>query len=343
LYAPAIVWHNPWSIVERMKEKRNRPPVSIFFLPALFAFAATAGLGIAQMKTSKPKLPRTVGPWTRSEGPRTISAETIFEYMDGAGELYIGYRFDRLEVTEYTAPDEKNILVELYFMKTPDDAFGLLSLDWGGEPVDLGVTAPPDTEKQPAWPKALYGEGLLRLRSDKIYARIMAEQETPRSKKAVLAIGGTVVKQGSDSSSPALLCQLPETLWPEWKQRRGVTSYFRSHLVLNSLYYLSQENIFDFGHGTEAAITQYERESPLGIRRFRVLLIQYPDAEAAGSALAHFRRVYLPDRPSSSMETQNVFSVEDGWLGFKLNGRQTAFVFECPDRETAAAVLDQLK
>jgi hypothetical protein len=325
-----------------MKEKRDRPPASVFFLLALFAFAARAGPEIAGMKTAKPELPQTVGPWTRSELIRTISAETIFEYMDGAGELYIGYRFDRLEVTEYTAPEEKNIQVELYFMKTPDDAFGLLSLDWGGTPVDLKAGARQNAEKRPAWPSALYGEGLLRLRSDKIYARIMAEQETPRSKKALLAIGGAVVKQGSDSSSPALLRQLPETLWPEWKQRRGVTSYFRSHLVLNSLYYLSQENIFDFGHETEAAITQYERESPLGIQRFRVLLIQYPDAGAAGSALAHFRRVYLPDRPLSSTETQNFFSVEDGWLGYKLNGRRAVYVFECKDRETAAAVIDQL-
>ncbi len=328
-------------IVVRMKEKRDRPPASIFFLSALFAFAATAGLGIAKMKTAKPELPRTVGPWVRNEAIRTISAENIFEYMDGAGELYIGYRFDRLEVTEYTAPDEKNILVELYFMKTPDDAFGLLSLDWGGEPVDLGV-ARQSAEKQPTWPNALYGEGLLRLRSDKIYARILAEQETPRSRKAVLAIGGAVVKDSTDSSSPTLLRQLPETLWPEWKQRRGVTSYFRSHLVLNSLYYLSQENIFDLGHETEAAITQYERESPLGIQRFRILLIQYPDAGAAGRALAHFQRAYLPDHASSSTETQNTVSVEDGWLGYKLNGRRAVFVFECKDREMAAAVIDQL-
>jgi hypothetical protein len=324
-----------------MKEKRDRPPASVVFLLALLVFAATAGLEIAEMKTAKPELPRTVGPWTRNEAIRTISAETIFEYMDGAGELYIGFQFDRLEVAEYAAPDEKNILVELYLMKTPDDAFGLLSLDWGGEPVDLGV-ARQSAEKQPTWPNALYGEGLLRLRSDKIYARILAEQETPRSKKAVLAIGGAVVKDSADSSSPTLLRQLPETLWPEWKQRRGVTSYFRSHLVLNSLYYLSQENIFDLGHETEAAITQYERESPLGIQRFRVLLIQYPDAGAAGRALAHFQRVYLPDRPLSSTETQNFFSVEDGWLGYKLNGRRAVFVFECKDREMAAAVIDQL-
>jgi hypothetical protein len=325
-----------------MKEKRDRPSAFIVFLLALLVFVPTAGPEIAKMQTSEPKLPSRVGLWTRDETTRTITAKNIFEYMDGAGELYIGYRFDRLEVTEYTAPDEKNILVELYFMETPDDAFGLLSLDWGGEPVDLASSSPEGKEKQPFWPNALYGEGLLRLRSEAIYARIMAEKETPQAKEAVLALGRAVVTEGADSSSPALLRQLPETLWPEWKQRRPVTSYFRSHLVLNSLYYLSQENIFNLGPETEAVITQYERESPLGIQRFRVLLVHYPDAEAAGKALTHFRRVYLPDRPSSSTKTQGYFSVEDGWLGYQRNGRQTTFVFECPDREMAAAVIDQL-
>jgi len=79
-----------------------------------------------------------VGLWTRPDSPRIVDAKNIFDYMDGAGELYLGYCFDHLEVYEYQAKSQKNILVELYFMKTSNDAFGLLSLDWGGEPMDLG-------------------------------------------------------------------------------------------------------------------------------------------------------------------------------------------------------------
>ncbi len=331
-----------FSIAERMKEKRDRPLASIFFLSAFLVSAAAAGPKIANMKTAKPELPEAVGPWTRSEGLRTITAENIFEYMDGAGELYIGFRFDRLEVTEYAAPGEKNILVELYFMKTADDAFGLLSLDWGGEPVDLGGRSSEAAEKQSSWPTALYGEGLLRLRADALYARILAERETPPSKEAVLALGRAVIEGRHVASSPRLLRHLPETFGPGWKQRRDGTSFFRSHLVLNSLYYLSQENMFHLGQETEAAIAKYEKESPDGLQRIRVLLIQYPEAQAAGKALAHFLRVYLPDQSSSSKETRGFFSVEDGWLGYKRTGGRVAFTFECPDRETAALVMDRL-
>ncbi|MBN2408540.1 MAG: hypothetical protein JXE07_02285 [Candidatus Aminicenantes bacterium] len=325
-----------------MKEKWDRLSVCIIFLLVLYTFAAAAGMETAEMQTVKVELPQTAGSWTKNAPPRTITAENIFEYMDGAGELYIGYRFDRLEVIEYEAPGETNILVEVYFMKTPDDAFGLLSLDWGGEPVDFGAGARQGAEKDINWPYALYGEGLLRLRSDKIYARIMAEQETPRSKEAVLALGRAVVKDLAVPSSPTLLGRLPETLGPGWMLRRERTSYFRSHLVLNSLYFLSHENMFELGHETEAAFALYEKDTPAGPLRIFVLFVQYPDARAAGNALGHFQRVYLPDRAPSPPERPIFFSVEDGWLGYKLTGRRTAFIFECPDKQTAEAFMDRL-
>ena len=74
-------------------------------------------------------LPKTIDGWTRPDQPRRITADTIFDYMDGAGELYIGYRFRYLDVIEYTSSDEDQILVELYWMESSNDAFGLLSRD----------------------------------------------------------------------------------------------------------------------------------------------------------------------------------------------------------------------
>ena len=86
------------------------------------------------------KLPRSVGAWTQSGGPKFVGPKDIFNYMDGAGELYLGYRFKRLEVQLYSSADQGEILVELYWMECPDDAYGLLSGDWGGEAVDLPPT-----------------------------------------------------------------------------------------------------------------------------------------------------------------------------------------------------------
>ena len=139
-----------------------------FCFNTIFLFVAVLVLGGLQLSSvfkedeggkmtgPNPVLPKTVGLWTRSDSPKVVTAENIFDYMNGAGELYLGYRFDRLDVYEYKADSQKEILVELYFMKTSDDAFGLLSLDWGGDVVEHDLD----------WTRALYGEGLLRLWSE---------------------------------------------------------------------------------------------------------------------------------------------------------------------------------
>src|SRR5512138_3897408 len=107
--------------------------------------------------------PARVGVWSRAESPRVVAPDEIFAYMDGAGELYLAYRLLRLEVYEYTSENEDPILLELYQLASSDDAYGLLSNDWGGEPIAL------DAAGAPSPPRALYGAGLLRAWSGELY------------------------------------------------------------------------------------------------------------------------------------------------------------------------------
>jgi hypothetical protein len=299
---------------------------------------------------SKPLLPKTVGLWTRPESPKLVNAKNIFDYMDGAGELYLAYRFDHLESYEYQSEAQKEILVELYFMKTSDDAFGLLSLDWGGEPMDLNAPSPGYTvpDKNP-WPKALYGEGLLRIWSKNIYARVMAYQETPESKQAVLDIARAIVKGRINPSAPELMKALHSVLHQNWKLRKDRAGYLRSHLVLNSLYYIGHENMLDLEHTTEVVTAPYEKmDSSEDRTRLQFLTVQYSNPERAKNALVHFHRVYLPDYPletrsTSSDSLKNTFPIEDGWLGYKLKENTLSIIFECPDQETIEAIIDQIE
>jgi len=329
--------------------------VMCFCLLLLLLISTMSGQTGGKMRESKPTLPKTIGIWTRPDSPRLITAKNIFDYMDGAGELYIGYRFDHLEAYEYKAQNQNNILVELYFMKTSGDAFGLLSLDWGGDPVEL-AGEPVDSAKSlqaeaapesSSWPRALYGEGLLRLWSDTIYARIMASQETPESKEAVLAISRSIIKDRGNPPLPKLLKKLPGSFPADWMLDKDRTSYFRSHLVLNSIYYLGQDNMLDLGLNSEAVTSPYERKDSGAKKRIHFLLVKYPDNRRARQALAHFHKVYLPGhliflQTGSSGEISNIFLVEDGWLGYKIKDNIIAFIFECPDQETARTIINQI-
>jgi hypothetical protein len=299
---------------------------------------------------SKPRLPKTVGIWTRPESPKIINAKNIFDYMDGAGELYLAYRFDRLESYEYQAETQKEILVELYFMETSDDAFGLLSIDWGGEPMKLSASSPDNVSNDESpWPRALYGDGLLRIWSDNFYARIMAYQETPESKQAVLELGRTIVKGRNNPPAPVLMKVLPSAFHHSWKRCKDRAGYLRSHLVLNSLYYLGHENMLDLNHTAEAVTAPYEKmDSSESRSRIQFLTVKYSNPDRAKNALTHFHQVYLPDYPlethsKSTGDLKNTFPIEDGWLGYRLQVNTLSFIFECPDQETASAIINEIE
>jgi hypothetical protein len=299
-------------------------------------FTASEG---GKMTEPSPVLPKTIGLWTRQDSPKVVTAKNIFDYMNGAGELYLGYRFDRCDVYEYTAQSQKGILVEMYHMKTSDDAFGLLSLDWGGEPV----------EQELDWPRALYGDGLLRLWSENIYARVMATQETPESREAVLSIGRAIVKGRKNLQGPDLLNRLRNRLSPDWELRQDRISFFRTHLVLNSLYYLSHQNILDLDLTCDAVSAQYERKDSSGGRtRISMLWVIYADPERAQTALSRFHQAYLPEhelpkKAGPDEKIQNAYAVEDGWMAYVFQDRSIVFVFECPDQDIAKTILVQIK
>jgi len=268
--------------------------------------------------------------------------------MDGGGELYLAYGFDHLEVYEYTADQQDSILVEVYVMSTSDDAFGLLSLDWGGDPVNLHPTrsVPSNTTVAPPF-RALYGAGLLRIWADTIYARVMAYRETEASKEAVITLGRTIASDRKMPDEPELLKGLPKAIGPDWTLREDRIGYFRSHLVLNSLYYLSHQNILDLDHSTEAAAAVYEKTSNADAPRVQVLLVKYPNPAQAGKALNDFHTAYLHEHqrgfdPGVTVKHTNFFSIEDGWLGYSLDGIYLAIAFECPNRESAQLFLKHL-
>jgi hypothetical protein len=257
--------------------------------------------GRADIGGATVNLPRQVGEWTRPDTARRITAETIFDYMDGAGELYLAYRFDHLDVFEYKPADTRSgtILVEVYTMKAPDDAFGLLSNDWGGEQPAFDQGASIQSAVFPR-ARALYGAGLLRIWSRALYIRILASRESSASREAVMTIGRALTgEEAGRTSSPSTVPASPAASWPppilldgfkagasgSRSIRPDRTCFFRSHLVLNSQYFLASEDILGLGLDVEAGTTEYQAAVP-GSRPLRAILARYPTDGRAAIGLA---------------------------------------------------------
>jgi len=304
---------------------------------------------IAKMQVKLLDLPQNVGVWTKVDSMQLIDSTNIFDYMNGGGELYLGYGFNYLEVHEYTAKNQPKILVELYFMKTSDDAFGLLSLDWGGEPINYNPSSPVIQINGIApSSRCLYGSGLLRIWSENIYARIMAFRETDESRAAIIALGQTITENSINPKQPQLLQTLPQ-LEIGWSLRQDRIGYFRSHLVLNSLFYISHQNILNLDHSTEAVTAPYEKIID-GDKdnRIQILVVHYKYTKHAQKAFEHFHTTYLQEQKqdfkiASTNKLSNFYNLEDGWLGYKLCNQALAIVFACPEQESARNIINHVQ
>jgi hypothetical protein len=307
-------------------------------------------------------LPRTAGGWTLAPGVETYDAETLFDWMDGAAELYVGYRFDRLDVHRYvnaspsphggpSAEAEpargspgREILVELYWMRSSDDAFGLISDDWRGEVVLAPAPESADSLSR-GFPgrRALYRSGMLRIWSDELYARVIAADETPSSREAVLAIGEAIVAGRSCPPPPEILSALPPCIGGRRLRRDDGPSFLRSHLVLNARGFVTGENVLALDLSTGAVLATYAGEGTEGEPR-RVLVVDYAAGDAGKGALRRLREACsetdgrVADATRSS-DAALVGRLRDRWLAGRLDDRRLVLALDCPDAESARRLL----
>ena len=298
------------------------------------------------MPSDEISLPASIDGWKLEDPPQLIDETNIFNYMDGAGELYLGYHFDHLSVYEYRDTNENSIVVELYQMKGSPDAFGLLSMDWSGEAIELN---PPETGTAassivPPY-RALYGKGLLRAWSDDLYIRIMANREIPGAREVILQLGSLITAGRNNPAPPEFLQVINPSPGAPWTIKKDRTAYFYSHLVLNSFFYLSHENILDLDSSTEAVIVTFEKQGiALDKHSVPLLVVRYPDFKKSSAALHNFFSAYLPDMdqeilPEAGRESRAFFKIEDGWMGYRLLNNYLALVLSCPDQSSAFEIL----
>ncbi len=283
------------------------------------------------------KLPQHLAHWQRDKF-RMIDESNIFEYMAGSGELYLAYRLDHVQVTEYITAAESwpDILVQVYKMQTDQDAFGLLSLDWDGEPVKITHAPPGITPKTVPLHRALYGAGLLRAWAGTFFFRIMAYPESDIVKTQIFSLARILTKDLLTTGYPDLLNALSLKLGAFYLLKNKV-HFFRSYLVLNSLYFLAQDNILYLDRDCQAVLAFYRSDCGQTIPG---LIIQYPESNLAHRALASFVQALFADQPGSN---DYFTQTGEGWIGCTQDKNHCYITFEHSCVESAQQFLQQLR
>jgi len=286
----------------------------LIFVSLLFGSASLANA--QSIDSIKAGLPDRVLAWSKGEEDQIYDDRTIFDYIDGAGEVYRAYNMQRCLSRRYLTHQGPAIVLDIFDMGSSEDAYGVFTHDQDGEKLNLGQGA-------------YYRAGWLSLWKDRFFVSIYADRETEPTKAALLEMAGTVATLiRSEGPKPRILSSLPE----EGLQPESI-KYFHHHVVLNRHYYLTTENVLSLGKKTDATLASYLRKAGLAL----LLFIEYPDGETAKGAHAAFLRHYLPDAESSGMALLE----NKKWCGVRLKGKRLAIVLEADDRKLAESLLEE--
>jgi hypothetical protein len=262
-------------------------------------------------------LPVEAAGWKWDGKDLNYNRRTIFDYIDGAGELYLAYNFQAVRVRRFEKPGQPSVIAELFDMGSSADAYGVFSFERQDEDAGIGQGSE-------------FGGGLLRFWKGKFFVSVYAEGESPEAQSAILNLGREVAKSiKTTGPAPQLINALPHG-------QAGLVEksirYLHSHVLLNQRFFVANQNILRLGPKTDAVLAPYLRDR----KKIHLLLIRYPTAQEAEAALQSFKKAYMPE----AVEKESLQTEDKKWTGVRKQREFVLIVFGAP-RETDARELLQ--
>jgi len=278
------------------------------------ALSGSALTGCANRETASSSmaltqlLPERIDTWNRQDSVVTYDRETIFDYINGAGEVYRSYAFSQVAVAVYSSSAAGEITVELFDMGNAADAYGVFS--YAREQEETGIGGGYEQKGR-----------VLCFWQDRFYVCVAAGEPTTESDAVLVDFARSVSQQLPPASDPPdLVAVLPSEGRVPFSGR-----FFHLHQSLNYHYYLARDNLLNMSTETDAVLARYESGTTY------LLIVRYPSERAAAAALSSFRQVYLPD--AGGLET---VATENGkFVSHRSHDRFVVVVLDA-DSETAA-------
>jgi hypothetical protein len=265
----------------------------------------------------KALLPSEASGWKAEPADRVFDRETIFEYIDGAGEVYRAFNMRLLVSRRFHKEGKPDLIIDFFDMGSPADAFGVFTHDLEGEGAGLGQGSN-------------YKGGLLTFWRDRYLVSIFAEGETAETKAALFALGKPVAAAiGRDGAKPALLAVVPPGFAPESEIR-----YLHSPVILNYHFFAGAENLLGLGPETEAVLAKSPDRGRDGV----LLAVKYKGPAEAAAACVRFTQGTMPAAGGTG-----IVRAENGkWTAVRLKNAVVAVVFAAPSEDAARWLLNKV-
>ena len=293
---------------------------SLFPLIVLLLLTGTArGSGVEGKGQVAPKitLAAEVAGWKWDGKEKTYNSRTLFDYINGAAELYLAYGFQGLQVRRFEKAGAPPINLEIFTLASSEDAYGVFSFEHQDEPAGIGQGSE-------------FGGGLLRFWKGKHFASVYAEGEGEGVEAAILSVGKSAAQAIPQTGpEPGIIQVLPGR---EFGLVERSTRYLKSHVLLNQRFFIAHQNILNLNRNTEAVLATYLQVNK---QKIQLLLIRYPSSQEGGAALLSFKRAYMPEAGDKDR-----LKIEDRkWTFARQKGDTLILVFGAPTESEAEALL----
>ncbi|OGP74949.1 MAG: hypothetical protein A2V86_17420 [Deltaproteobacteria bacterium RBG_16_49_23] len=161
------------------------------------------------------KFPEIAG-WKQSGEIETFIPKNLYEYINGAADLYLMYDFEELKVAEYQNEKKASVTVDVYRHRTPLHAFGIYSQERLPEAnfLDIGI-------------QGYYEKGFLNFLTGPYYLKLSAINTGPEDQEVLVAFAKrTAENLGPKGSFPSILSAFPA----EGKQKHSEKFIARNFL-----------------------------------------------------------------------------------------------------------------
>lgn len=247
---------------EREEKETMKKKYLIVCLLFVFLVAEVSGPAWAFSSDWKSFIFPKISGWRWSGEIQTFSPRTLYEYIDGAADLYLTYDFEALKVAEYHNEKKGSVTIEVYFHKTPIQAFGIYSQERlpGANFVDVGA-------------EGYVESNALDFLTGPYYVKISSYNTGSEDQEILRTFAKKVAESlGERGSLPSILSSFPE---------EGKKKHSEKFIAKNFLGY-------SFLHS--AFVADYE----LSGKKFKLFVIEGDQEECRGMIQKYLQQIGSP-------------------------------------------------
>ena len=202
--------------------------------------------------------------WVPVGDAQVFDQENLYSLVNGQADSFFAFGFEQVAVGRYKGAGDAMLDVEVWQVATPADAYGLFRANASGVPTTLGNGGD------------LIDERRLIFWQDRYYVHVRA---LPRAPEADLRGFSQAVSDAlpSGGEPPRLVSRLPVDGLVE-----DSILFFHQEISIQDQLWLGGENLLGLSPVTAGVLAHYD----VAGTSVRLLLIDYPDKDAASSGLA---------------------------------------------------------